>query len=294
LGTGAAPVAGPQFTDQIDRHRWADVGRKRYVREYVLPLKPVVITDGFDHWNARKKWSIDFFQQQYGDLPLTIDGKQLTMRNLIDQVKASTPERPAPYLRNKLLKDLPEALQLDVQPMPECVAPNWFEHRLLKTWKDFCYVELYIGGRGAKFPFLHYDGLHTHAFLMQLEGVKEYVAFPPSQSPLMYAGEGETENKSAVDNVESPDLTRFSKFCNASGFRFKLHPGETLFVPSGWWHTARILSPSITVSINAANAANWKEFSHDLRQSYWAGHTANGIVGSIYLGLIGAVMRMAD
>lgn len=293
MGIAVAKVSGPQLIDQIDRHRWTDLGKKRYVREYVLPLKPVIITDGIEHWVARKKWTLDFFKQQYSGIPLTVDGRQLTMGILIDEVNVSTPERPAPYLRNHPVKELPEELQFDVRPMPECVSPNWFDHKLIKAWKDFTYVELYIGGTGAKFPTLHYDGLHTHAFLMQLEGVKEYVAFPPSQSPLMYAGQGARENKSDVDNIEAPDMARFAKFAGASGFRFKLFPGETLFVPAGWWHTERILSPSITVSINAANAANWKDFSRDFRQTYWAGHKAKGAVGSVYLGVIGTVMRMA-
>jgi hypothetical protein len=288
-------VTGPRLLDRIDRHRWADLERKRYVREYVLPLNPVIITEGIEHWVARKKWTLDFFRLKYGGLPLTVDGRQLEMGALIDEVKVSTPERPAPYLRNHPVKDLPEELQLDVQPMPECVSPNWFDHRLIKAWKDFTYVELYIGGTGAKFPVLHYDGLHTHAFLMQLEGVKEYVAFPPEQAPLMYAGQDAAhENKSAVDNVETPDVTRFPKFCGANGFRFKLYPGETLFVPSGWWHTARILSPSITVSINGANAANWKNFRRDFCGSYWAGRKARRTVGSVYLSFAGAMMRMAD
>jgi hypothetical protein len=89
-------------------------------------------------------------------------------------------------------------------------------------------------------------------------------------------------------------MTRFPKFSGASGFRFKLYPGETLFVPSGWWHTARILSPSITVSINGANAANWKDFRRDFCQSYWAGHKAKSVVGSVYLGVIGTMMRIGD
>jgi Cupin-like domain len=289
-----AEEIGPNLSDRIDRHRWADLGKTRYLREYVFPLQPVIITDSIEHWTARKKWTFDFFREKHGAVSLTVDGRELDMRTLIDEVRASTPEHPAPYLRNHLVRNLPEELHLDVQPMPECVNPNWLEHRFIKRWKDMTYVELYIGGAGAKFPVLHYDGLHTHAFLMQLEGVKEYVAFPPSQAPMMYAGLDGSENKSAVDNVETPDLSRFPKFRGASGFRFKLHPGETLFVPSGWWHTARILSTSITVSMNGVNAANWSHFSRDFRQSYWAGHTTKKVVGSIYLGLLGTVVRISD
>ena len=293
-GGTVATATGPKLVEKIDRHRWEELGRERYLRDYVLALNPVIIQDGLEHWRARRKWSLDFFQQHCGEMPLTIDGRQITMGALINEVRASSPEHPAPYLRNYPVKNLPQELQMDVQPMPECVSPNWFDHGLLKRWKDFTYVELYIGGTGAKFPVLHYDGLHTHAFLMQLEGVKEYVVFPPSQGPLMYAGNGASENKSAVDNVEAPDLRRFPRFAEASGFRFKLFPGEILFVPAGWWHTARILSPSVTVSINAANAANWSDFKHDFCQSYWAGHKAKSAVGSAYLGVIGTVMRIAE
>jgi hypothetical protein len=45
--------------------------------------------------------------------------------------------------------------------------------------------------------------------------------------------------------------------------RFQLHPGETLFVPVEWWHTASILSPSVTVSITVVNRANGTAFRRD-------------------------------
>jgi histone arginine demethylase JMJD6 len=286
---------GPFLADRIDRHAWSTIGRARYLREYIQQLNPVIITGGFDDWQARKKWTLDFFKEQYGDLPLDVDGRRLSMSTLIDEVKSSTAERPAPYLRNHLVKNLPEELQRDIYPMPECTGPNWLDKRFLKVWKDWTYVELYIGGTGAKFPMLHYDGKHTHAFLMQLQGVKEYVAFPPSQKPHMYAGDGpHNENRSVIDNVESPDLKRFPRFAGASGMRFTLHAGETLYVPAGWWHTARILSPSITVSVNGVNAANWRDFSHDVRRIYWAEPKAKRAIGSVYLFLAGILLRLTD
>jgi hypothetical protein len=258
---------GPVFSDQIDRHEWSQLGSERYVREYVDPLRPVVITGALDHWPARHKWTFDFFQDSFGDLPLEIDSRKLTMAQLITEVRASTPRTPAPYLRNYPVKSLPAALQADIGPMPSCTRPNWLDHPLLTTRASLTFPELYIGGEGAKFPVLHYDGLHTHAFLMQLQGIKEYIAFAPDQAPYMYTRASDA-NVSEIADIENWDSGRFPLFSNANGIRFTLHPGETLFIPSGWWHTARILTPSITVSINGANAANWSNFRKDFCRDY--------------------------
>jgi hypothetical protein len=98
---------------------------------------------------------------------------------------------------------------------------------------------------------------------MQLYGDKEYIAFGPDQTEFMYAPKNGRANESRVDDVLNPDLSEFPLFDHAQGVRFQLHPGETLFVPGGWWHTARILSPSVTVSINGVNRANGAEFAND-------------------------------
>ncbi len=272
---------GPTFSEKIDRHDWSQLGCERYVREYVDPLKPVVITGALEHWPARSKWTFDFFKDNYGDLPLEIDGRNLSMAELIREVCASTPDAPAPYLRNHLVRNLPRQLQDDVAPMPSCTRPNWLEHPLVSLRGLLTFIELYIGGTGARFPVLHYDGLHTHAFLMQIQGVKEYIGFAPDQTPYMYVRAGpeqpnvsqtaEQPNISEINDIENWDTSRFALFRNAKGVRFTLHPGETLFMPAGWWHTARILSPSITISINGVNAANWSDFRKDFCRYQMAG-----------------------
>ena len=169
----------PDFTDTIDRCEWSALGTARYQREYMAPLRPVVISGALEHWPARHKWTLDYFRRQCGDLPLEINGRKLTMAELISEVEISTPAKPAPYLRNHLVSRLPAELLSDIDPMPDCTRPNWLESLLIRLRWSLTYVELYIGGAGAKFPVLHYDGLHTHAFLMQLQGVKEYIAFAP-------------------------------------------------------------------------------------------------------------------
>jgi len=98
---------------------------------------------------------------------------------------------------------------------------------------------------------------------MQLHGDKQYIVFGPDQTAFMYPRNGLEMNKSRIDDVLAPDRASFPLLDDAQGVRFELHPGETLFVPAGWWHTARILSSSVTVSVNVLNRANSAAFRDD-------------------------------
>jgi len=251
-----------KLTDQIDRR--SGLSPPEFRREYLDPLRPVILTDAIAHWPALGRWSPEFFKREYGELIVTVDGETMRLGDLIDRIEASSSANPAPYLRNQALSEWPPELLSDVLPMPDCTRPNWFESRLFPSRRKMTSIEAYIGGEGAHFPVLHWDGLHTHAYLMQLYGDKEYIAFAPNQTRFMYPRGG--GNVSEIDDVLNPDLERFPLCDQAEGYRFQLHPGETLFVPSGWWHTARILSPSVTVSINGVNRPNGAAFRHDYQR----------------------------
>ena len=122
----------------------------------------------------------------------------MALGDLIDRVEASTDDNPAPYLRNQALAEWPPELSAEVSPMPDCTQPNWLESRVFPKGESLSSAEVYIGGQGAQFPVLHYDGLHTHAFLMQLYGDKEYIVFSPEQTRFMYPQDGAQANKSRI------------------------------------------------------------------------------------------------
>ena len=70
-----------------------------------------------------------------------------------------------------------------------------------------------------------------------------------------------------------------------------LHPGELLFVPSLWWHTARILPPSITVSTNLLNELNWENVTEDMQRH---SGSASRLVKSIYISAEHVRHRLSD
>jgi histone arginine demethylase JMJD6 len=283
---GGPPVTGPTISlEGIDRRCWdrldrrayvreylnaarpvivqgASLDRRAYVREYLNAARPVIVQGAIDHWPALGKWTPEFFRTHHGSLEVVAEDRPWKLGELIDRILVSTPGNPAPYLHNQLMAKWPPALSADISPMPECTRPNYLESRLFPSRGALTYIEAYIGGCGAKFPTLHYDGLHTHAFLMQLYGVKEYLVFPPDQARYLYPRSDYPSNTSIPD-IENVDLSQFPLFAQAQGSRFQLHPGETLFVPGGWWHTARLLTTAITVSINGVSAVNWPDFRRD-------------------------------
>ncbi len=240
---------------------------RELVARYLRPMRPVIVTDATAHWRALRRWTPEFFRDQYGSTEVAVEGKTYALRDYVERMLAATPESPAPYMRNVLLEKWLPALMGDISPLPRCITPNWLDSKVFPSRKSMRTLEIYIGGAGARFPVLHYDGYHTHAWLMQIYGTKRYVVYPPSQTPFLYPRGGEETNKSSIVDLEHPDLERFPLFARATPTVFDLHPGETLFVPSQWWHTVKILSPSITISVNSANRANWSAFAHDFVES---------------------------
>ena len=255
------------------RHR---LSYETFAREYLYPCKPVIVTGALDRWKALGRWTPELFRSEFSGMKVRIKDREygqagagaaapaeFTMPDFIDRVLASTEANPAPYFRNQDLFALFPSLRADVEPMPEYLRPNWLSDRYLhprvgSILNRGAVIELYIGGAGGSFPVLHYDGAGTHAFLMQIYGRKRYIVFPPDQERFLYPSP-EKINLSLLDDAEHPDPARFPLFAQATPTVFTLEPGELLFVPSHWWHTATMLTPSITISANVLNQSNWRE-----------------------------------
>jgi histone arginine demethylase JMJD6 len=249
---------------------------EEFARDYLYANKPVVITDALKGWKAVQRWTPEFFKQNFADMKFSLpekgkaqykaDGKgevEYTMASFIDRVLSSTEENPAPYFRNQILYDLFPTLKQDIQPLPEYFQPNWLPDRYMVKYvgevlNRGAALEIYIGGQGGAFPVLHYDGAGAHAFLMQVYGRKQFIIYPPSQEKFLYPSP-EKENLSLINSVDNPDLAKFPLFAQAEPTVFILEPGEMLFIPSHWWHTTKMLTPSISISANVVNQSNWHE-----------------------------------
>jgi hypothetical protein len=197
---------------------------------------------------------------------LKLNGRTYRVGEFIDMVERPSDGGSAPYLFSLLLdENFPELID-DVSPMAPYTAPSWLDRRFLpgntgtRLYNDRR-LGLFIGGRGVG-AALHFDHGY-HSFSFQFHGEKLFYLYSPEQTPFMYPS-AVHHGVSEVGEAETADLGKHPLFAQAKPVSHVLRPGELLFIPGGWWHATRVLSPSVSLSFNTANAANWPAVVREL------------------------------
>lgn len=255
--------------EQLGIKRLSGVSQHQFISEIEPAGLPVVFTDAIDKWAALGKWTPEYLTEHFGEVPVAVRGRgsqegtrqHITMADIARR-DDSIPAEQLPYLTNwNLVTESPQLLA-DCQPYLAYASPDWLcfpslPHTLHYPKKQ---VELLYGQAGCGFPVLHFDRGYMNAFVMQIYGEKEFFVFPPSQTKNLHPRPGGEGAVSQVRDILSPDLEACPKYAQARGARLVLEPGDTLFVPGGWWHTTQLLSTSIGVTCNSISASVWSRF----------------------------------
>ncbi|MBF8150475.1 cupin-like domain-containing protein [Winogradskyella sp. F6397] len=238
------------------------LSQKAFYNKYVKTSLPVVITDKAE-WTSSEKFTIDYLKSNYNHLSKTIDGKTYSLSEIIDLCQTSTPENKAPYPNTyDALRDFPE----NFGDLPEILygKSNRLNSRLLSNFfaKHTNQHELFFGGYGCSFPTVHFDWLGVHSQITQIIGKKDVILYSPDQTPYFYPDKRHHHHSPV--NILNPDYDKFPLFKNAKAVKTTLNPGETLFIPAGWWHTTYMHDFNLTVAISHVNSYNWNFFMDEL------------------------------
>jgi [histone H3]-dimethyl/trimethyl-L-lysine36 demethylase len=150
----------------------------------------------------------------------------------------STLEGRAYLAQHPLLDQIPD-LAADISTPEYCVLGEEGEVNAVNAW---------IGPAGTVSP-LHTDPHHN--LLCQVAGRKYLRLYSPEQKGAMRPpGSGMTANTSTVDLDDPPKAGEEggAEFAAAPFLECQLDEGEALYLPPGWWHYVKSLSPSISVS----------------------------------------------
>jgi len=250
----------------IEERQAQDLPYDVFWRDYVQGKRPLIVRGAVSDWPALSKWTPEYFKRQFPSKMVQVSyNEQMNFSDFIDGVLASTDDAPGPYMYRLFVHEhLPEVLA-DLSPPNAYAFPRRYASPLMMEYwrRPDGYLKLLIGGVGGRFPVMHFDGEDAHATITEIYGDKEFIVYAPEDTPYLYASP-KRANHSLVDDPRNQDLHSFPLLSKATQYRGILRPGDMVFVPCRWWHTARALSPSISVGMNTLDGSNWKGFVSDI------------------------------
>ena len=231
---------------EIDRV--TTITKEDFLRDYYRPQKPVVIERFVEDWPAMSKWTLDYMAEVAGDVivPLyddrPVDYKdgfnephaRMKMSEYIDLLKKE-PTKYRIFLWN-VLKEIPQ-LQKDFS------YPD-FGLKLMKKLPM-----LFFGGRDS-YTFMHYDIDLANIFHFHFHGKKEAILFDQSQNDYLYKIPHSLITREDID-FANPDYEKWPALKKANGYITHLEHGNVLYMPEGYWHYMRYLTPGFSMSLRA-------------------------------------------
>lgn len=228
--------------------RVSSLSKAQFVNDYLRKQRPVVIERLTQEWAAYTKWNLNYIKEiagekevpLYDDRPVRHDEgfnqahATMKMKEYVDLLKRE-PTNYRIFLYN-LMKEVP-VLKKDFK----------FPKIGLCLLKQI--PMLFFGGKGST-VFMHHDIDWANILHFHFEGKKQCILFAPSETKHLYKVPYSLITREDID-FENPDFQKFPALKNAQGYICELKHGETLYMPEGYWHSMKYLTPGFSMSLRA-------------------------------------------
>ncbi len=254
--------------------RRTGLSRREFEEEYLKKDKPVIFTDLVKDWPAVNKWTFDFFQKEYGHIEVPIYDNSFRKAGK-DYLTPKQTMKFGDYL--ELIQNEPTELRMFLFNMfkhaPE-LANNISFPRITDGWLNL--PLMFFGGEGSKVD-LHYDLDCANVFLTQFQTRKKVILFAPDQSPYLYQHPFTVQSSVMLDN---PDYEKHPALALADGYEDVISHGETLFMPSLWWHYIYYLDGGFSISLRTHNAYTRMRGAWNVSRHFLVDKSMNMLLGN--------------
>jgi hypothetical protein len=222
--------------------------RSTFYRDYVEQRRPVIVTGLVERWPATRLWSPSYLRDAYGSVKVTVartdaDGSlvmdlenglnygETTVAAYVEEMQEAA--NCGHYMVAELRR-FPERFRRELLVPEYCRGALW---RRSKLW---------FGSKGTRTQM--HRGAPENLYSV-VRGRKRFVMYPPAQTRLLYPYSifSKLPNFSPV-NPDQPDYRRFPRFRDARPWIADLVDGDTLFIPTLWWHHVVTLESTMAVN----------------------------------------------
>jgi ribosomal protein L16 Arg81 hydroxylase len=218
--------------------------RDDFIRDWLLPQRPVIVVGALKDWPALTRWNPDYLRQAEEKLRVWVQfvddrifqfesGQMRFLRfpHYIDVLTTKAKPGEHAYLQAFDLADT-QTLKNDVST-PSLIPDG----QLAQT-------QMWLGG-GATIP-LHFDNYNT--LLTQALGKKRVRLYPPGVAGYYPKNILTRSWQTSHVDAERPDLSTYPAFPHDQEQVADFQAGETLFIPLFWWH--HVVHEGLTASIS--------------------------------------------
>ncbi|KAL4162872.1 hypothetical protein PRNP1_003404 [Phytophthora ramorum] len=251
----------------IKREHCSELSVKRFIEEYESPMVPVVI-DGIpeaDGWGAVKHWPLKKLRKKYKRVELKCgeddNGKSIRMKfkYFMAYLNDQTDDSPL-YIFDSTFED-----HKDTKPLlDDYKVPKYFPEDLFSQVGEDRRppYRWFLVGPKRSGTTLHLDPLGTSAWNTLIVGRKRWVLFPPHVPKNLVNGKKHIrgdEDDEAVNYFMDllPRLKRASSPETLQCVEFMQYPGETVYIPGGWWHAVFNVDDTVAVTQNYCSSQNF-------------------------------------
>lgn len=250
------------LSDSIDILSFEDINSQTFNEKYISANKPALIRGLLENTDAGQLWNVTNLKNRIGNFSVKVfknseksgtsylmPKHQVKMAEMLDLIETNSESDYRMFVNPILKKD-----KLFASELP---CPDFFKCKLQLS------NLLFIGGKGCIVP-LHFDFMKDDGLLTHFFGQKEVILIDNAQSKLLYQI---PFNTTSPVNLFNPDYDTYPQLRNIKGTRVTLNHGDTLYIPSGYWHQLKYVDASMSVAFRKWNPSPIANITRALRLS---------------------------